>query len=169
MKYQTLQYWIKLPVLKKILWPRIFNFFSFSVSFNEIFNPRCGFLEEKYYFPSGTLCCYLSWIMRGLILSQTPALLSQHLSSRTNKTGNIALFSSFFWLFLFFFSFFIFLMTFFSFESTAWCVKNKTFRIFWKLFKRIWDKSFCSLTNRKTLKLWLYKLKIFLHSFQGVQ
>ena len=119
------------------MWPRILNFFSFSVSFNEIFNPRCGFLEEKYYFPSGALCCYLSWIMRGLILSQTPALLSQHLSSRTNKTGNIAVFSSFVWLFLFFrgppgFLLFFFWLFLFWEHRLVFCYLSFDFFLFWE-------------------------------------
>ena len=103
MKHQTLQYWITLP-LKKILWTRISNLFSFFqvlVSFNEIFNPRCAFLEEKYYFPSGTLCCYLSWIMRGLILSQTPPFCLSICLRGQIKQEILLFFSFFFWLFLF--------------------------------------------------------------------
>ena len=89
---------------KKTFWPRksscfhIFKFWCFS---NEIFNP-CRVFLEKYYFPSGALCCYLSWIMRGLILSQTPGpFVSAHFPG-TNKTGNIGDFFVvfFFWFFL---------------------------------------------------------------------
>ena len=82
--HETMSYWLKLKVDKKTwTWkPRISNSFEFFqvffLSFDGFFNPRCGFLEEKYYFPWGELCCYLSWIMRGLILSQTPALLSHN-------------------------------------------------------------------------------------------
>ena len=104
-KHDTLQYYIVTLLnntfSQKTFWSRISNCFSYLQVSNEIFNPRRVFLE-KYYFPSGALCCYLSWIMRGLILSQTPGpFVSAHFPG-TNKPGNIGDFFVvfFFWFFL---------------------------------------------------------------------